>query len=162
VKRGTVFQCLLLMTILLAGCQGILPRGRTVIQKQIDEAETKWLAVEPGQYYITVDDISLWHWQTYHLTVVDGAVTDHAASCTPAPIEYHDCEVVPYDPEEFTIPGLFLRARSLALTARENPGFRLEISFNPDFHFPRKIVYGNPRAIDSDGSVVVQSFTPVE
>ena len=65
---------------------------------QIDEAEEKWLDQGIKSYRIEVLVVnSVWHAQSFTITVEDGKVIDRSASCIPAPTEFGECELRPFD-----------------------------------------------------------------
>ena len=49
---------------------------------------------------------SIWHLQTYLIEVSNGEVI-HSTTCIPAQIEGRTCEINAYDPNDYTIDGLF-------------------------------------------------------
>jgi hypothetical protein len=52
---------------------------------QLEKAEGEWQALGITSYRIEVMVTSIWHAQTYKLTVREGEVVEESASCIPAP-----------------------------------------------------------------------------
>jgi hypothetical protein len=122
----------------------------------IADQEQKWLEKHIDSYRIVVSHVSsVWHAQTQEITVRAGKVVDQSASCIPAPTENGKCEVQPFDAEEYTVPGLFELARSLALF---DDGQWTEIEFDPTYGYPASMRYDHPEIVDEDSYWGVRSF----
>jgi hypothetical protein len=150
----TLFALGTLVTALLAGC------ADNSLPTQLDKAEASWQAASIDSYIIEVSFTrAIWHHQTHVITVRAGAVVESTASCVTAPMETalgEACIVEAFDPETYTVPGLFARARSLAAA---NPEVGVEIDFHDTYQFPSRIWYDLPDAIDDEQALVVRSFT---
>jgi hypothetical protein len=153
VRRQVV---VLLVTITLLSSAACQP---TLIS-QIERAEENWNRQGIMSYRIEVMVMeSTWHLQTHKITVRDGQVTDASAWCSPAPAEGRECEVRQFDPEDYTVPGLFVMARSSAESQR---GRWTKIEFDPTYGYPRSILADDPEIMDDDLLVGVSAFEVLE
>ena len=84
---------------------------------------------------------------------------EQTASCTPAPAEYRECEVRPFDAEDYTVPGLFSRARWLA---ERGDAQWVRIEFDATYGFPIRISFNDPEIIDEEWAWGVRSFEVLE
>lgn len=125
---------------------------------EISEREAQWAEKRPAAYRIEVLHVeSIWHAQTVELAVEGHEVTSASAFCTPAPFEGSACEVQPYDPDDFTVEGLFLTARALT----EGPGAdHGSIRFDDEFGYPVFISFDDPDLYDEDTLWRVTRFEP--
>ena len=98
---------------------------------------------------------SIWHAETYSVTVRSGQVTEQSAFCIPAPFEAGKCTVQPFDAKDYTVPGLFAIARSQARIAE---GKWTKITFDPIYGFPSVIAYDDPQVYDDDTMWGVKLF----
>lgn len=123
-------------------------------------AEELWYSQEITHYYIKVRHVqSIWHLQTYSMEVSTDLIT-HSASCIPAPVENGTCEVEEaYDPENFTIEGLFKTARRLL--NGENVKWT-KVEYDPDYGFPIGIRYDHPDILDEDSTWTVLEFETLD
>lgn len=122
----------------------------------IDQAEHKWQAQGIRSYRIQVLHLqSIWHAQTYSITVRNERVIDQSAFCVPAPSEAGQCTVRPFKAEDYTVPGLFAIARTQAGNAE---GKWTKITFDPIYGFPSGIAFDNPQVYDDDTAWSVKSF----
>jgi hypothetical protein len=141
----------------LAGC------GSDALAAQVNRAEHRWQEQDINSYRIEVGyGRGTWHYQTHTVTVRDGQAVDWSASCVTAPMETalgKVCEVEPFDPEEYTVPGLFAKARSLA---EAYPEQGVEIEFHSTYGFPSRIRYDLPDVVDEDQAWGVRSFEVLE
>jgi predicted GNAT family N-acyltransferase len=126
---------------------------------EIDRAEETWQGCAIDDYHIVVRDSSLWHLQTYDILVRDGTVAEASATCEPAPIEGRTCEVRPFDPEDYAVPGLFARGRQLAKGG--DPRW-IAIEFDADYGYPTLIRYNDPEVMDEEWAWGVQTFEVLE
>jgi ABC-type polysaccharide transport system permease subunit len=135
----------------------LLPRGEAnQLLTEVADQEQKWLEKDIDSYRIVVLHVSsVWHAQTQEITVRLGKVVDESASCIPAPTEDGKCEVEPFDAEEYTVPGLFELARSLALF---DDGQWTEIEFDSVYGYPAGMSYDHPEIVDEDSYWGVRSF----
>lgn len=126
-------------------------------QTAVEQAERRWQQQGIASYRIEVLVIrSIWHAQSYQITVQDGVVVDQSASCIPAPIEAGKCKVEPFQADAYTVPGLFAKASSLFQDDSAKTWGK--ISFDPTYGFPNLISFNNPNAMDDDWSWRVTSF----
>lgn len=121
----------------------------------IDEAEQQWHAQSISSYRILVSSMSIWHYQKHQITVRNDKAVEQSASCIPAPAEYRECEVKPFDAQDFTVPGLFARVRSYAESEYAQ---WTEITFDSRYGFPKMISFDDPRAIDEELIWRVEEF----
>ena len=151
--------CLITLTCLtwvLAGCDLLPLSTSNRLLAQVAQQERKWLEKDIDSCRIVVLHVSsVWHAQTHNITVRASEVLDQSASCTPAPTENVKCEVQPFDAEEYTVPGLFGLARSLA---QFDDGNWTEIEFDPTYGYPTDISYDHPEILDEDSYWGVTSF----
>ncbi len=122
----------------------------------LDTAERKWQNQGITSYTIEVLAVnSIWHAQYQQITVEEGVVTAQSGRCVPAPLEMGECEVQDFVAEDFTVPGLFAKARAVSETA--DPDF-LTVSFAPIYFYPENISFNDPEIVDEDWGWSVTSF----
>lgn len=125
------------------------------LNAQISTEERTWQAQGVGDYRIEVRVISsIWHAQTYSITVQDNQVVAHESSCIPAPFEGRECETRDYDPADFTVEGLFAIAGVMAQRYSNHTTIR----YDERYHFPLTIGYNDPQILDEDAHWEVLSF----
>ena len=158
--RALCFICLACLVWSLGGCD-LLPRSKAdQLLAEIDKQEHKWLAQDVDSYRIVVSHVrSIWHAQIHEVLVSEGRVVEQSASCVPAPAESGECEVWSFDPEEYTVEGLFAVACSLA-QGEEAEWSRIE--FDPTYGYPVSINYDHPDIVDEDTYWGVKSFQASE
>ncbi len=154
ISREWVLVLLLLTTLWLTGCD-----GGSSLSAEITRGESKWQTQGIPSYVIEVSHGSgTWHYQTHTITVQNGEVIDASATCVDAPMETalgQKCEVQAYDPEDYTVLGLFKLAWAhFEVFPTEN----LEIEFDPAYGFPTTIRYDDPDIVDDDQYWGVRSF----
>lgn len=136
-----------------------LPPAKTdALLEALNEAEAEWLVKNIGDYRIVVTTISFWHMQTHTIVIRFGEIAEATATCNPAPLEAGPCEVSDFDPQTFTVSGLFAQARAVA---QSEEGRWTTITFDPIYHFPNQISYTNPTLTDADFTWNVDEFQPV-
>ncbi len=139
------------------GLQLQIPQNQVLVG--IDEAEEKWLDQGMESYRIEVlVASSVSHAQAHNISVEDGQVVDQSASCIPAPTEFGECEVRPFDSQDYTVAGLFSQARRAA--GSDSAEF-VVIDFDPTYGFPSRIRFDHPEIIDEDWVWTVRSFEVV-
>ncbi|RME83446.1 MAG: hypothetical protein D6775_08055 [Caldilineae bacterium] len=115
---------------------------------ELARAEQRWRAQQVSDYRIEVLEVlSVWHAQYHLITVRDGEVADSEARCLPAPAEGGKCKVYDFDARDFTVPGLFAKARE-ALSAPTRRYVKVE--YDTEWGFPRVISFRNPEVVDGD------------
>ncbi len=123
----------------------------------IDQAEHKWQAQGIRDYRIQVlYTQSIWHAETYSITVRNEQVVEQSAFCIPAPAEAGKCTVQAFNAEDYTVPGLFAIARNQVRTAE---GKWTKITFDRVYGFPRQIAHDNPQIYDDDAAWTVKSLS---
>lgn len=138
---------------LVSGC-GYLEQ--TGLGSETDQAQEIWRQHDIESYTIEVRVIqSVWSAQTYKITVVNGEVVSNSAECIPGPAKTSECEVAEYDPQDYTVPGLFAIARS---ESQKSEGQFTTIKYDPTYGFPTRISYDDPEVFDEDRSWKVLSF----
>lgn len=170
--RTTLFGLAFVLTLLaLTGCSAVqtLIAGSTQARllAQIDEAESRWQAQALDSYTITVRTVSAWHMQVDTLTVQNGVVIGHEASCGRSLLDSAEtCEVQPVEDEEFTVEGLFRLARAMVDTATRSElgasmmeGLRFE--FDAVYSYPTRIVSSPVGVYDADVAWIVEAFEPL-
>ena len=98
---------------------------------------------------------SIWHLQTYLIEVSNGEVI-HSATCIPAPLEGRTCKINAYDPNDYTIDGLF---ETVKWVLQSNHAKWARIEYDPDYGFPSLITFDNPNILDEDNQWIVEEFT---
>lgn len=122
----------------------------------LDNAERQWQRQGVASYRIEVLVVnSIWHAQTHTITVQNDEVVEADASCIPAPFENGSCQANPFVAEDYTVPGLFAKARAVSEDA--NPDY-LTLRFDPTYHFPSNISFDDPEILDEDWNWTVTSF----
>lgn len=148
-----LFVCLL---VALASCRSVQD---LTLQKEIEQAEQHWAEQGVDDYRIVVVTSSIWHMQIHDLIVRDGGVAEASATCEPAPVELGKCEVQPFDAEEYTVSGLFARARWLAQSRDAQYG---RIEFDATYGFPTRMSFNHPEMIDEEWGWRVEAFEVLE
>lgn len=147
---GNRIGAALVIGTLLLGALSCQPRRLVApsLSAKIAKAEQKWQEQGIESYRIEVLHArSTWHAQYHQITVRDGKVVQQSAYCIPAPAESGECEVEPFNAEDYVAPGLFSLARS---EAKREQGQWAQIEFDPTYGFPSKISFDNPEAIDEE------------
>jgi len=148
-KRSSlvVAACSLLGIAWLAACRPV---------STVDRQEQHWRSRGIADYRLRALDVrSIWHAETLTITVRAGALADHSAACIPAPIESGKCAVRAYDPLDYTIEGLFARARA---ELRIDGGRYTQVAYDPACGFPIRIAYDHPDIVDEDRVLRVTAF----
>ncbi len=154
--RALCFISLACLTWALVACDLQAPTRSDQLLAEIDQQEHKWLEKDIDSYRIVVSCVcSTWHAQTQEILVSEGKVVEQSATCAPAPAESGECEVESFDPEEYTVAGLFALAHSLA---ESDAGNWTEIEYDPTYGFPVRIAYDDPDMMDEDSYWGVRSF----
>lgn len=136
------------------------PSLQESLLSQIDAAQAQWQAQETASYRIEVLAVrGTWHAQSHQITVSDGQVVAESASCIPAPAEMGECEVEPFDAQDYTVPALFALARSKAQSSQAQ---HIRLTFDPSFGFPNLLSSGDPEIVDGGEAWRVMSFEPLE
>jgi hypothetical protein len=157
---------LLLGIVFLSACNNSpdaptsTPSLQESLLSQIDAAQAQWQAQEITSYHVEVLAVrGTWHAQSPQITVRDGQVVAESASCTPAPAEMGQCEVEPFDAQDYTIPALFALARS---KVRAGQAQHIRLTFDPSFGFPNLLSSGDPEIIDGGQVWRVLAFEALE
>lgn len=149
--------------LFLAGYLALAAFSGSPLTRQIEQAEQKWAEQELTTYQLQVSQVNaIWHWQSYDITVENGQVIAHSAVCHPAPAELGKCQVLPYEPEKFTIPALFEEAYRLVETSN-NSRYQLEIQlqFDPAYGFPTRLSSSTSEVTDAFSLLEVKAFEPL-
>jgi len=143
-----IFIFFLLYAILISACgmdESLLAMNRE-----------KWANAGIHSYEVRVQHIqSIWHAQEYTITVENGTIS-HSARCIPAPAEGKECEVTSYDPQDFTIEGLF-RTAEWALNSIHSD--HVKIIYNTELGYPEHISLDDPDILDEDNAWAVRDFS---
>ncbi|MBI5303087.1 MAG: hypothetical protein HY868_13210 [Chloroflexi bacterium] len=137
---------LLIFGLLLAACSTPDP---------ISDADAKWQSKKTTSYRIEVREASFWHIQTNIITVKNDQVVNQAASCDKAILETTKCQVRPIQASEYTVLGMFARAKKYM--QGDSAPFT-KITYDETWGFPSLIVYNNTRVTDSGVSYQVLKF----
>jgi hypothetical protein len=141
---------------LLLICAGLISACGPTATPQQDADEKKWQASGVRSYTITVLDArSIWHAQINKVTVSDGKVTASSATCVVAPAETQGCKTTAFNPEEYTVTGLFARARAQLNSDQVK---WTKINYDSAYGYPTSITYNNPKIIDGDWALIVNNF----
>jgi hypothetical protein len=126
----------------------------------LDRQEQVWRDQQIAAYRIEVLEVrSIWHAQTHRITVRNNQVENASASCIPAPIEAGTCEVEAFIAADYTIPGVFARARTLL----NGPNAEwAKITYDPTYGFPATISYNHPDIVDEDWGWRISSFEVIK
>ena len=136
-----------ILTLLLTGCRAT---------QLVDQMERAWLDQKITSYRIEVLVInSIWHAQSHQITVRDNQVESATAACTTAPMEFEKCKVKAFNAEDYTVAGLFRKARSEAEGQQATPA---KITYDSTYHFPQQMSYNDPNMVDEDWSWRVTAF----
>lgn len=145
-----------MLMLLLAGCTVPGPSEPLLL---IGSKESQWREHALRDYRIAVQKVQgVMHAQTNTLTVRDNQVTAQSAECTPAPFERSGCTVQPFDPNEFTVAGLFATARQLGAESAKN---QLRVEFDETYSFPRLISRDAAEIADDETLWRVVEFQPL-
>jgi hypothetical protein len=147
---------LVCLLAVLASCRSVQELS---LQEEVEQAEQRWAEQGVNDYRIVVVTSSIWHMQVHHIVVRDGDVAESSATCEPAPVEMGKCEVRPFDAEDYTVPGLFARARWLAQSRDVQYG---RIEFDATYSFPARMFFDHPEMIDEEWGWRVEAFEVLE
>lgn len=139
-KQIIPFFMVLVLIFLLTGC------AKPALVQKIDRAEQKWNRRNINSYRIQVQAGGWWHLQNYTVVVRNEKVVSYFATCTLAPADSEPCDVYSFDPEDFTVPGLFATARAQAAMSEE----WTVITFDPNYSFPLTIRTDYPQIADEE------------
>ncbi len=151
----TLLRCFLWINLLLAatGCA-------SSFEREAAAAEQKWQQQNIVSYQVKVQVVeSIWHLQTYTITVREGQVVSSSTECSPAPAESGKCTVKEFDASDYTIPGLFSTADE---QAKSKPSRYVQISYDLTYGFPNHIAYDDPQIYDEDFSLSVKEFNVLQ
>jgi hypothetical protein len=141
----SLLAVLLLAVLPLDGCS--LP-GQAPWTGHLEAAAGRWQARQVRAYRISVLKVqSIFHAQTNTVAVEDNRIAQQSAFCTPAPFEGRECQVQPFDANEFTVDGLFATARTLA---QSKSSAALKITFDEQYHYPAVISIDTPEIVDDE------------
>lgn len=147
---------ILLLILFLAACTVPGPSEPVAL---IAAKQNQWHAKNIRRYRISVQKVqAIFHAQTNTLTVQDGAVTAQSATCTPAPFEGRECKIQSFDPNEFTVEGLFKTALQYA---PESETYQLRATFDETYHFPKTLSRDQANVADDETFWQVVSFEPL-
>jgi hypothetical protein len=148
-RKLSILACGILLFFLFSAC-GLLGGSG------VDQAELKWRQQSVASYRIEVLEVnSIWHSQAYTITIRNGQIVDSSTHCVPAPAEGGKCKVEAFDPNTYTVPGLFGAARA---RAADEQAKWLKITFDSTYGYPNQISYDNPDILDEDWLVRVTTF----
>ena len=134
------------------------PTAAPTLSQRIDEAENLWRVQGIADYRIEVEVGSSWSSYVYTIAVVDGEIADALVVCQYDDAFGSDCPPPEtFDPEEFTVPGLFARLHTYAGTDAED---WVEVTFDEEAGYPRKFSYDEPESIDEEWGWHVKTFEP--
>lgn len=137
IRHVYVFLIRLVLFLSLLGCTAL---------NELERAEAKWEREGIRGYSILVEVGGFWHMQRYAVVVRDGEVVDSSTTCIVAPGESPPCQAAPFDPEEFTVPGLFAIARAQLASSEE----WTTVEYDTKYGYPRSIRYDNPQIADEE------------
>lgn len=144
---------ILLLFLVLVGCTVPGPSEPDLL---IASRQRQWNDQKIRSYRIAVLKVnSIWHAQTHTITVRDGVVTEQSAVCTPAPFEGRECKVNEFDPNKFTVDGLF---RTALEYAPDSAKYQLRVTFDEKYHYPTTISRDQANVTDDDIFWRVTSF----
>lgn len=147
---------LICLVVMLASCSSV---QHLSLQNEVEQAEQRWAEHGVDDYRIIVVTSSIWHMQIHDIVVRNGVVAEASATCEPAPVEMGKCEVQPFEAEEYTVPGLFARARWLAQSRDAQYG---RIEFDSTYSFPVRMSFNHPEMIDEEWGWRVETFEVLE
>jgi len=135
----------------------------------VSESEL-WARLKINNYQIAVSHSSVWTEYSFVIRVENNEITDSKASCEDALLEDSSyCEEVISDisPESYTIQGLFddLKKSRRYFEADDWGGQLISswsesvvITFDLQYHYPRKIQYDIPEGSDEEYTITILSF----
>ena len=127
--------------------------------QSINQARKLWESVGNNNYHLIIRHVqSIWHCQDITIEVLGDEIT-HSAICIPAPAEGDSCKIESYDPNNYTIEGLFKTAES-----KLNGEYAkwVTVEFHPEFGYPTLITYNHPDMLDEDEAWMVIDFSFLE
>lgn len=128
-------------------------------ERDLKNAMEQWQAQDVTHYSLQVRHVnSVWHAQAYSIEYKNGEVT-HSAVCIPAPTEGGKCEIKDYDPQDYTVEGLFEMARQI-IESQEMEFIKLE--FDGEYGHPVLIAFDDPDIVDEDYWIKVLEFEVIE
>ncbi len=126
---------------------------------QIAAKQNQWRAKNIRSYRISVMKVqAVFHAQTNTITVQDDKITQQSAICTPAPMEGRSCDVKEFDPNEFTVNGLF---KTALIFAPDSAKYQLRVTFDENYFFPATIARDEKEVVDDELLWRVVAFEPL-
>ena len=132
---------------------------RAGLRKQADDAEQRWNDQGLDSYQIVVRRVdATWQLQWNTIVVRDGQVVESSSRCERTPAGPQMCRVQPFDPGEYTVPGLFVTARDLFA---KHPATTVGVTFDQTYGYPREMFSDRPGVTDDTQMWAVESLTPL-
>lgn len=118
--------------------------------------EQRWLGQGIPSYRIEVLVVnSIWHAQTHQIVVRNNQVESARASCVPAPMENGECKLQDFNADDYTIEGLFAKARK----ELQDPNSQwVKVTYDPTYGYPSQITFDQPEVMDDDWAWRVTAF----
>lgn len=122
---------------------------------QLDAGEAKWRSADVNNYRIVVVEARSTiapSTQAYTITVRGGQVVEMSATCRSG-----SCGPT-FKAEEYTVTGLFARARGAAGNAQ----LETRLTLDPMYGFPASLATAIRGSADASGSIQVEQFQPLQ
>lgn len=136
-RQVYIFLIPFILLLSLLGC---------TTQSELERAEAKWEHQDIQSYRIQVQVGGFWSMHNYLVIVRDGKVVDSSSTCIVAPGQLEPCQAAPFDPEQFTVPGLFAIARAQLASSDE----WTTVEYDARYGYPMSIRYDQPQLADEE------------
>ena len=165
---------LLATALLWSACAPATP-SKEDLNDQLEATITReselWSALKIDSYQLTAKHSSVWANYMITIKVKANEITDSEITCGDALLEEDSSACNEYvsdvSPERYTVPGLFEELKTsrqsfeppeLADLITSSWSESVAITFDPQYHFPRKIFYDIPEVSDDEATVEILDF----
>lgn len=170
-KNKSVFWYVIALGMVLLSCGG----QNQTLKEQIENEESAWAGLRISRYRMKIVESSIWYQVELSIIVKDGAVESAQPTCGRAPMDDNETincknKISNLDVKEYTVEGLFKRLQTSEQDFERNygntPGVAwydcFLITFDEQYHFPAKISFNHPEAMDEEYTITVSDFEVIE
>jgi hypothetical protein len=126
------------------------------MMEQLEEAEALWKTHAVGSYTITAYNGRPLSSLEPTISVIDGEVAESSAVCWLYTMSKRDCVPPPFDPETYTVPGLFDMVRDVLKYS--DAAFIKQLEFDPTYGYLIQINYDDPQIGNDEWWITVEQF----
>lgn len=136
--------------------QPFVPSGD--LAQALDSAAAAWNALGIDSYSITLEEITVWNGLALRMVVLDGEPQSLEAECRTGWMR-GPCGLWPIATRDYTVPGLFARARAAAAV---DWGWQSVLTLDAASGIPLEIFYDEELTADEEWQVIVSGLTLLE